>query len=59
FLCTVVAILLALFLHVHLCLDVCGGPSHIPHTDRAAQHKLRRHEVLLRHRLGVPPIITG
>lgn len=44
----------ALFLHVHICLDVRGGPSHLPHADRATQHQLRRHEVLLRHRLGRP-----
>lgn len=44
----------ALFLHVHVCLDVRRGPSHLPHADRAAQHQLRRHEVLLCHRLGRP-----
>lgn len=44
----------ALFLHGHVCLDVRRGPSHLPHADRATQHQLRCHEVLLRHRLGRP-----
>lgn len=42
----------ALLLHVHVCLDVCGWPPRVPDADRTAQHQLRSHEVLLRHRLG-------
>lgn len=41
-----------LLLHVHLCLDVRGGAAYLPHADRAAEHQLRSHEVLLRHGLG-------
>lgn len=42
----------ALFFYVHICLDVCGRPSYLPHADWATQHQLWSHEVLLRHRLG-------
>lgn len=44
--------LAALFFHVHICLDVRGRTSYLPHADWATQHQLRGHEVLLRHRLG-------
>lgn len=43
-----------LLLHVHLRLDVRGGPTHLSHADRAAEHQPRPHQVLLRHGLGHP-----
>lgn len=44
----------ALLLHVDVRLDVRGGASYLPNANRAEEHQLWSHEVLLRHRLGGP-----